>query len=102
MNFFWTMAEGKFGYREDDSFMEIRLDTVNGRKDIVLQDLIEGYCPHKLQLTLWGLEEGRELTWSSRRQVKSLLELWTPKAWVGKNWSDWWVLPSPHGFADAG
>ena len=50
--FFWGITQGQFGYREKDSFAEVRLDTVNGRKDIILKDLIQGYRSDEPQLTL--------------------------------------------------
>lgn len=56
--FFLTLTERKFGCREDDQFIEIRLDTMSGRKDIVLKDLIEGYCCHDPRLTLWSPDKG--------------------------------------------
>lgn len=54
--FFRALIQGQFGYLEKNQFIEIRLDTVNGRKDIVLKDLIEGYSSDEPQLTLWRPE----------------------------------------------
>jgi hypothetical protein len=54
--FFRVLMQGQFGFHEKDPFIEIRLDTINGRKDIVLKDLIEGYRSDEPQLTLWRPE----------------------------------------------
>jgi hypothetical protein len=56
--FFWKITKGYFGSREKDSFAAIRVDTVEGSKSYILNDLIQGHHPDKPGLTLWRQNEG--------------------------------------------
>ncbi len=54
--FFWAMVQGRFGYREKDLYAEVKIDTGKGSSVIILKELLQGFKPDKLRLTLWNPE----------------------------------------------